>query len=384
MSNSATAKSCLPLEGVRILDLTHVIAGPLATHQLCMMGAKVIKIERPEEGDGMRAIRTNPDEHGTPPQFRALNAGKQSVVLDLKDEQDKNNLLALAKSCDVFIENFRPGAAKRLGLSAADIRKVRPDVIYCSISGWGQEGELSPLPAYDHIIQAATGMMAMQGVEGPFVKVGFPVIDTATGMSATTAILAALLRRANGDTSDIEIDVSMIDSAMLLMTTVYAQTIYTGKAPERMGNQGFVGSPGTSTFKTYDGYLSTAANTMGQFRCLCKLVGRPDLAQPPYLPAGLSENDFLFGLKSPELDYELETELLKLSATTLEKALMAEGVPAARVRNLHEFLTELYGKTPGISVPGEPLSLLPGFRSQGAFSQELRATPELGEHSGKI
>ena len=381
MTSTTPPVSHLPLEGVRVLDLTHVIAGPLATHQLCMMGAEVIKVERQGEGDGMRALRTQPDQNGVPPAFRALNAGKKSVVLDLKVAKDRDQLLALAKSCQVFVENFRPGVAERLGLSAKDIRRVRHDVIYCSISGWGQTGELSPLPAYDHVIQAATGMMALQGSEGPPVKVGFPVVDAATGMSATTAILAALLRRAKGDTSDIEIDVSMVDSAMLLMATAYAQTIATNAAPSRVGNRGFVGSPGASTFETADGHVSIAANTMGQFRTLCGIVGRPDLALPPYLPGGLSNNDFLFNLASPELGSELTAEIRKLEAADFEKALIAGGVPAARVRDLHEFLTELYNKTPGLNVPGEPTALMPGFRSEGALKKENFQAPLLGEQT---
>lgn len=384
MTNTTSPVSHLPLEGVRVLDLTHVIAGPLATHQLCMMGAEVIKVERRGEGDGMRALRTQPDQNGVPPAFRALNAGKKSVELDLKVAEDRDHLLTLTKSCQVFVENFRPGVAARLGLSAKDIRGVRPDVIYCSISGWGQAGELSALPAYDHVIQAATGMMAMQGSEGPPVKVGFPVVDTATGMSATNAILAALLRRAKGDTSDIEIDVSMVDSAMLLMATVYAQTVATGAAPPRVGNRGFVGSPGASTFETADGHVSIAANTMGQFRTLCSIVGRPDLALPPYLPTGLSNNDFLFNLASPELGSELSAEILKLEAAEFERALIAGGVAAARVRDLREFLTELYNKTPGLSVRNEPTALMPGFRSDGALKQANCHAPLLGEHSQKV
>lgn len=381
MTDTTPPISYLPLEGVRVLDLTHVIAGPLATHQLCMMGAVVIKVERPGEGDGVRATRTQPDQNGVPPAFRAINAGKKSVELDLKDPNDRDRLLTLAETCQVFVENFRPGVAKRLGLSAEDIRRVRPDVVYCSISGWGQTGDLSPLPAYDHVIQAATGLMAMQGSEGEPVKVGFPVVDAATGMSATSAILAALLRREKGDTSDIEIDVSMVDSAMVLMSTTYAQTIAADVAPARIGNCGFVRSPGANTFETADGHVSIAANTMGQFRKLCETLGRPDLALPPYLPDGLSDIDFLFNLASQELASELATEIRNLAAAEFEKSLISAGVPAARVRDLHEFLTELYNKTPGLNVPGEPMALMPGFRSSGMFRNESCQAPLLGEHS---
>src|SRR5262249_39499694 len=150
-------------------------------------------------------------------------------------------MLNLAKSADIFVENFRPGAARRLGLGPEDIRAVQPKIIYCSISGWGQRGPNSTRGAYDHVIQAATGMMSLQGgpsTDGPG-KVGFPVIDIATGMSAAEAILAAVVRRLRGDTSPITIDVSMVDAALALMSGPAAATVAAGKAPARVGNRGF-------------------------------------------------------------------------------------------------------------------------------------------------
>jgi crotonobetainyl-CoA:carnitine CoA-transferase CaiB-like acyl-CoA transferase len=209
-----------PLEGYRVLDLTHVLAGPCATHHLRCLGAEVIKVERPETGDPMRALGMQPELGGLPPGFRALNAGKKSVVADLATEVGRAAVLALARDCDIFVENFRPGVAKRLGVGPDAIRAVRPDVIYCSISGWGQGGPNSGFGAYDHVIQAATGMMLLQGdaADSTPVKVGFPVIDIATGISAAEAILAAVIRRLRGDGAPITLDVSMVDSALALMS----------------------------------------------------------------------------------------------------------------------------------------------------------------------
>lgn len=369
-----------PLEGFRVLDLTHVLAGPCATHHLRCLGAEVIKIERPATGDPMRGLGMQPELGGVPPGFRALNAGKKSVVIDLATDKGLAEVLRLAESSDVFVENFRPGVAKRLGLAAKDIRAVRPDIVYCSISGWGQSGPNSTRGAYDHVIQAATGMMALQGSgsdETP-VKVGFPVIDIATGISAAEAILAALIRRLRGDTAPITLDVSMVDSALALMSGPAASTRATGKAPDRVGNRGFVGSPGAETFATSDGYISVAANTMGQFETLCGLLGRPELAAPPYVLGGLASDAFLTNVATDALREALGKAFAEFEADALEAALNESGVPAARVRDLNDYLGTLYPHTPGIGIDGEPFAFGPAFRSEGENRVALSPAPRLG------
>jgi crotonobetainyl-CoA:carnitine CoA-transferase CaiB-like acyl-CoA transferase len=350
------------------------------------MGAEVIKIERPVTGDPMRELAVRPEMDGVPPGFRSLNAGKQSVVLDLSTTAGREALLELAKNADIFVENFRPGVAKRLGLGPEDIRTVQPKIVYCSISGWGQSGSRSARGAYDHVIQAATGMMQLQsgpGTQGP-VKVGFPVIDIATGISAAEAILAAIIRRLRGDTSPIAIDVSMIDSALALMCGPAAATLASGKAPERVGNRGFVGSPGAETFATSDGHISVAANTMKQFATLCRLLGRSDLAAPPHIPGGLAPNAFLTNLATNALRDELTKAFAAARADELEAILNAEGVPAARVRDLKEYLSELYVDTPGIGVPGEKFAFGPAFRWQGDHHVALPPAPRLGADTDKL
>ncbi len=372
----------LALEGVKVLDLTHVIAGPLATHQLCVMGAEVIKIERPEFGDSARSLAAQPELEGLTPAFKAINIGKKSVVLDLKTQDGRDAVLKLAKTADVFVENFRPGVAKKLGLAAEDIRGVNSDIIYCSISGWGQSGPMSQTPAYDHVVQAATGLMAMQGDESHGedpIKIGFPVIDAATGMTAATAIVSALLRRARGDTSPIELDVSMIDSALVLNGMMVAGTRAAGKPLGRAGNRGFVASPGADTLPTKDGYISLGANTFGQFRKLCETIGRPELAAAPYLPEGLPEDGFLTNLATSELRDALIDAMESFEALDLEERLLAKGVPAAKVRNLHEFLTELYPDTPGADIPQSDGVLGTGFRWLGERQAGLRPAPKLGQ-----
>ena len=376
----------LPLEGFRVVDLTRVLAGPFATHQLRALGAEVIKVEEPGVGDVMRGLATQPDSPGTPPGFVALNAGKKSVVLDLKSHDGRDALLRLVASADVFVENYRPGAAARLGLSPGDVRAARPDIVYCSISGWGQLGPLAGRRAYDHVVQAATGMMSLQGDDpcAPPVKVGFPVIDIATGMTAAQAILAALLRRARGDRSAITLDVSMADSALVLMEGAVASTRATGAAPARVGNRGFAGSPGSDTFPTRDGYVAVGANTMSQFRSLCRVLGRPELAEPPHLPAGLAPGAFLTGMGAPALRASLAEAFAQADAAVLEVALAGEGVPVSRVRDLAEFLREIYPLTGGIDLPGKAGALGPGFRWLGEPTAPLGPAPRLGEHTDEV
>jgi crotonobetainyl-CoA:carnitine CoA-transferase CaiB-like acyl-CoA transferase len=373
----------LPLEGFRVLDLTHVLAGPCATHHLRCLGAEVIKIERPGGGDPMRALDMQPEQDGLTPGFRALNAGKKSVVADLATEEGRGTLLRIAKDCDVFVENFRPGVARRLGLAPEDLSAVRSDIIYCSISGWGQGGANSARGAYDHVIQAATGMMTLQGdaPDNPPIKVGFPVIDIATGMSAAEAILAAIVRRLRGDNAPITLDVSMVDSALALMSGAAANTIATGKAPPRVGNRGFVGSPGAETFATADGHISVAANTMGQFATLCRLLGRAELASPPHVPAGLPAGAFLADAATDDLRRKLSAAFAVTEAAKLETALNDAGVPASRVRDLGEYLSELYPRTPGIGVAGEPFAFGPAFRWSDGEAWSLPPAPRLGADS---
>jgi crotonobetainyl-CoA:carnitine CoA-transferase CaiB-like acyl-CoA transferase len=230
------------------------------------------------------------------------------------------------------------------------------------------------------VIQAATGMMALQGSGAgePPIKVGFPVIDIATGISAAEAILAAIVRRLRGDAAPITLDVSMIDSALALMSGPAANTLATGKSPERVGNRGFVGSPGAETFATRDGHISVAANTMGQFATLCRLLGRSELAKHPDLPAGLSKDAFLANTATDALREELAQAFAVAEAGALETELNEAGVPSARVRDLAEYLHEIYPHTPGIGIDGEPLALGPAFRWVDAAASALPSAPQLG------
>ena len=386
-----------PLDGIRIIDLTHVLAGPFSTHQLCMLGADVIKIEKPGQGDQTRGLGLQPELDGLAPGFVALNAGKRSVVLDLKTEHGRRAIEQLVATADVFVENFRPGKAAKLGLSPEALQAINPALIYCSISGWGQIGPNATRPAYDHVIQAATGMMALQGdnEDAPPIKVGFPVIDIGTGMLAANAILAALLRRARGDTGNIVLDVSMVDASALMMSGAVANYWLAGIAPGRVGNQGFVGSPGADTFPTADGWISTAANTLRQFRVMCELLGRPDIltdrALLPKLPD--TPESFLTGLGSKAVRAELVQAFVRDTAAAWEEKFAAAGVPASQVRTVPSYLDGPYMQTgrADIELDAHPLGraqpariFAEGFRWAGETAPHQSRPPRLGEHTQAV
>jgi crotonobetainyl-CoA:carnitine CoA-transferase CaiB-like acyl-CoA transferase len=386
-----------PLDGIRVIDLTHVLAGPFSTHQLCMLGADVIKIEKPGQGDQTRGLALQPQLNGLAPGFVALNSGKRSVVVDLKTDAGREVIEKLVATADVFVENFRPGKAAKLGLTAERLQAINPALIYCSISGWGQAGPNASRPAYDHVVQAATGMMSMQGDDpnAPPVKVGFPVIDIGTGMLAANAILAALLRRARGDTAPIVLDVSMVDASAQLMIGEVAKYWLAGVAPRRVGNRGFVGSPGADTFPTADGWISTAANTLRQFQTMCGVLGRPDIVTNrtllPKLPD--SPDGFLSDLGSAAVRDELVKAFASDSAAAWEEKFAAAGVPAAKVETVASYLDGHYLQTGRADAeldahplgrPGAARILNEGFRWTGEAPLRPGRPPRLGEHTQEI
>jgi len=359
-----------PLEGVRVIDMSHVIAGPLASFYLAQLGAEVIKVEPPGRGDVMRTSRTG-SEAATPDGFVSLNAGKRSLAMDIRTSSGAEAIRELARSADVFIENFRPGVVARHGLDYESIKAVRPDIIYCSISGYGQQGEWAQRGAYDHVVQALTGMMMMSGSSGDRepIKVGFPVIDVAVGMLASLSITAALKGRER-DGEGRRIDASMVQASLMLMYPNASTFLSSGVEPQRVGNRGYTGSPTADTYRCADGWLATAANTPAQFRKLTAVLGLEHLcrdARALDLDAFNSDGGFVVARDLDYLREQFRQAFAHRGAADMEARLNAVGVPAARVRTLGEFLRE---------VDGGPQLSLPGFR----FEQDGREvrTPGLG------
>jgi crotonobetainyl-CoA:carnitine CoA-transferase CaiB-like acyl-CoA transferase len=343
------------LEGVRVIDMSHVIAGPLASFYLAQLGAEVIKIEPPGRGDVMRAAKGRATDGDTPDGFVSLNAGKHSAALDIRTPEGAAAVRELARTADVFIENFRPGVVARYGLDEASIRAVNPSIIYCSISGYGQQGEWAGRGAYDHVVQALTGMMMMSGddPEGPPIKVGFPVVDVAVGLVSALAVTAALHQRAR-DGRGQTIDASLAQAALALMYPNASAFLSNGTEPQRIGNRGYTGSPTADTYRCADGWLATAANTPAQFRKLTAVLGLEQLCDDPRaidLDAFRSAGGFVVAKDLAYLREQFTAAFAQRSAAEMEQRLNAVGVPAARVRRLGEFLTEVQDGTK-LPLPG--------------------------------
>ena len=273
-----------PLEGFRVLDLTNVLAGPFCCHQLAHMGADVIKVEVPGEGDLARHLGADSElnARGMGVSFLAQNAGKRSITLNLKTPGGKGVLKELARSAHALVENFRPGVMDRLGVGYRTLEGENPQLVYCAISGFGRTGPLRDQPAYDQIIQGMSGVMSVTGEPdtGPY-RVGYPVADTIGGLTAAFAVASALAARARvADAPGCFIDVSMLESVLATMGWVVSNYLIAGRAPERLGNDNFTASP-SGTFRTGDGLLNIAANKQEHFEATCRVVRRPELAEDP-------------------------------------------------------------------------------------------------------
>ena len=380
------------LQGIRVLDLSHVIAGPTASHYLALEGAEVIKVEPPGKGDILRWARDRLDQ-GVSVGFAAINGGKQSLAIDLKHPSARQWLTELIRQTDVFIENYRPGAVARLGFDYEQVRAIKPDIVYASISGFGQEGEWAPRPAYDHVVQSAMGMGWMQGEAGQDpVKVGFPVIDSATGMVAAQAILAALLRRERQGVG-ARLDISMAQAALQLMWPEVSKVALSGHDAPRVGNRGFSGSPGAATFACANGWISIAANTALQFQSLCAVLGLPDLTQDATLidQGALQSGGFVVGLAPERIHALLTAAMGQREAAPLEAALASLAVPCALLRPLSQVLPDLMGggrMTLPVRQTVYPGGVMRdfggGYKADGDPGQALAAAPRLGQHTRAI
>ena len=321
-----------PLAGIRIADFSHVMAGPYATHLLRMLGAEVIKIEAPGRGDAMRYYGADRRYDGMAPAFIAANAGKKSIALDLKNPDDLEIARAIVARCDVLLENFRPGVIARLGLGYDVVRETQPDIIYCSVSGYGQDSPQRDWPAIDNIVQATSGMMMLGGEEGdPPVRVGFPIVDTLTGQTAALAILSALIRRMQGGGGGY-IDVSMLDASLAFMTSAVTPYLVTGQAMSRMGNTGYSGLPTASLFVARDGrQVSLGVVQPSQFEALARFTGRDDWLSNPLFATPDARRAHFDAMKA-----ELAAVIATRDAADWEAGMSAAGIPCGMVRRVDE------------------------------------------------
>jgi crotonobetainyl-CoA:carnitine CoA-transferase CaiB-like acyl-CoA transferase len=273
-------KTSLPLQGIRVLDLTRVLAGPWATMSLGDLGAEIWKIENIKGGDDTRAWSV-PNYKGVSTYYLCTNRGKESLAIDLKSPEGRQIVLDLAARADVVVENFRPGTVDRLGIGYAQLRKLNPGIVYCSISGYGQTGPERDRPGYDFVMQAESGLMSITGEkDGPPNRLGVAFTDVVAGMIATQSILAALYQRR--DTGEGQyIDVALLDSALNLLINLGTGYLNAGVEPERYGNAHPTVVP-YQLFETRDGTFALAVGNDRMFVDFCEqVIDRPELAKDP-------------------------------------------------------------------------------------------------------
>lgn len=378
-----------PFEGIRILDFSQVISGPYGTELLALQGADVIKFERPPFGDESRTFCLNPDliARGTGSAYLSLNAGKRSMALDLKFPEAREIVLRMAADADVLVENFRPGVMARLGLDYKAIAEVRPDIIYCSISGYGQDGPEANAPAYDGAVQAASGIMSITGFpENGATRVGFPFSDAATGSAAAFAIASALYRRlATGKGQYI--DLAMLDASLSMMSPVVGFWLIGGGLPYQIGNLAWSRRPTSDMFRTRDDFLMLVVNSEAHFRVFCREIGLGALHEEPMFADWPARQK-----NSAELRTRIENALQRHGAATWEGILRTAGIAASRVASISDVIegAQIRHRELVLSLDGavgfeEPLRVLNApFRSPEDGPGTTVPPPACGQHTEEI
>lgn len=372
-----------PFEGISVIDLSHVLAGPFATYQLALFGADVIKIEMPHDPDQTRLLGSDnalsDNRMGT--YFLSQGANKRSMTVDLKTEAGREILGKLVRSADVLVENYRPGAMKALGLGYEDLARINPMLIYASMSAFGQGGPRGTQTAYDPNIQATSGMMAATGTAdtGP-LKIGSSVIDYASGTMGAFALATALFQRSRTGRGQF-IDMSMFDVSLLMMSTHVTGFLRNGAHPKRSGNKVAVST--NCLYETRDGLIQLAASNLRQQKRLWNAVGRPDLAKETNAER---RADY-------EREYATLAEIMRTqTAAEWETFLQDRHVPATRVRELREALDEPqlevrqiihhFDGAPGVPGPFAVPASAARFEHDGA---KITTPPaRLGQHNDEI
>lgn len=370
------------LDGVRVLDLSRVMSGPFCTAMLADLGAEVIKIEMPGGGDDSRHF--GPFVEGESAYFMLLNRGKKSMTLDLKSDRGREILIAMVKSSDVVIENFRPGVAKRLGLDYDSLAPHHPGLIYASISGFGQDGPLADRPAYDLIVQAMSGLMNVTGQrDGPPTAVGESVIDVCTGMFAAWGISTALFDRERTGRGR-NLDIAMMDSMFSMMLTVLSMQLYTDRPPTRVGSRHPVTYP-VDVFAAKDGHIVMVVTTDRAFAALCKAIGQPALSDDDRFRTNADRN-----AHESELKAAIEAWTSTRSADASVAALAEAGIPASPVLSVGDVVDsdhiahrEMTSTVDHPTLGDVPMVHQP-VRFSGADRTFQRPPPLLGEHTREL
>ena len=377
-------------EGVRVVDFTQVVAGPVATYQLGLLGAEVIKVESAAGGDIARGMLDIAGFGGgeMAPAFIGVNHNKRSIAVDLKRPEGRAAVERIVRRADVLVENFKPGVIGRLGFDYETVRGWRPSIIYCSISGYGQEGPRRSMAAFDGAIQASSGMMAANGHEetGPTRTVS-PIIDVTTGMMAAFAIAAALHRRQATGAGQF-LDVAMLDSAVSLLNPVYNNHLATGEEPELLGNQSLTRMPTANVFPTADGHVQITALTAAQVDRLLDALGCPELREDPRFA---TEPELI--ANGAAMREELCERLRRETTRAWLDRLEAARVPAAPISSFPEVMADPQLETRGLTATlpapamlgrAELTSVATGYVASADGPAARTFAPRLGEHTRQI
>jgi crotonobetainyl-CoA:carnitine CoA-transferase CaiB-like acyl-CoA transferase len=371
-----------PLEGLKVIDLTRVLAGPFCTMMLGDMGAEVLKIEEPVHGDDTRGWA--PFVDGWSSYFLGVNRGKKSVALDLKTIGGAEALRALLETADVLIENFRPGSLASLGFGPADVLAEHPRVVYCSISGYGQNGPRAPLPGYDVVIQGEAGLMDVTGFpDGEPTRVGIAITDYLAGHYAMQGILLALLERERSGLGQ-HVDIALFDSMLSVMHLPVGILLATGASPGRRGND----HPSIAPYETLhaqDGRIIVAVANPRLWRQFLDAIGRPDLAEDPRFRTNTDRLEH-----RAELKEELERIFASMRVHDLIAKLEARQVPCGRVRTIGDaiadpqvaardmMLVQAHDALGEVRMLGNPVKL------SRTPAEPKRPAPALGEHTREV
>ncbi len=371
-----------PLAGIRVLDLTNVLAGPYCCYQLALMGAEVIKVERPGSGDLARVLGADPERNkaGMGISFLAQNAAKKSVTLDMKSDRGKALLKRLVRTADVLVENFRPSVMDRLGLGYDVLKAENPHLIYCAISGFGQDGPRRDDPAYDQIVQGVSGVMSITGAPdtAPY-RVGYPLADTVGGLTAAFAIASAL----NATPRGAFLDVAMTEAVISTMGWIVSNHLIGGVTPAAHGNENTTSAP-SGTFATADGPINIAANRDEQWQALVQHLGRDELLDDPAYTSREDRKTNRHALRA-----ELEHTLTTRPAKDWVRELNDIGVPTGQVLTVSNALDDPQlsgrGLIGTLDIHGEDLQLAGSpIVMDGSRKHPGTAPPELGADNSAI
>ena len=370
------------LQGVKVLDLTRVLAGPFATMILADLGAEVVKVERPVTGDDSRSF--GPFVNGESGYFMSINRNKKSITLNLKSDEDKKLFKELIKEFDVVVENFRPGTMEKLGLSYDTLKELNPRIIYAAISGFGRTGPYSRRPAYDIVIQALGGLMSITGPEnGPHTRVGASIGDITAGLYGCIGILGALVSRSTTGKGSL-IDVAMLDCQISILENAFSRYFATGDVPKPLGNR----HPSIVPFEAFearDGEIVIAAGNDLLWDKLCRLIGRPELSDDPrFVSNELRTKNY------PDLKSVLAPEIKKRTVSEWSALLEEAGIPGGPVNTIDRVVNNPQVKERGmivevehpragtVHVPGNPVKI------DGSDKTDFAPAPMLGQHNEEV